>query len=506
MPKDNFYKNSLLLTLTNLVTGVLRFVFAIFLSRTLGPEGMGLYSIIMPIYDLFCCLICGGIMIAISKEAAVFSGKHDYVNLHKTIHTSITFELMWAILISGMFFLTSSFISNYVIKDSRSLYSLWFIAPALVFVALSSILKGYFYGISNASLPAAIDICEKTIRIIVVIAIIYSLSLTDITQAVTATYASLMLGELISFLLLYVFYKRDSSRKSNSVKKFREENSAQLLFNVLAVSFPLCINGFLTTSLSTVSTLVIPRKLVEAGLNHIEALGIVGKFSGMALTIVYFPMIVIMSVSLILIPDLSKNVSTGDYYSVEKRIKEVLKLAFTLGTATLVLCATIPNSFGMLFFQRNDLGSYIAAAGFTAPLTYLSMTTYGILNGFGKQKIVLRNSVITAVIQLGLCFILIGIPSINIYGYVIALLVSSTLGFIMNYIEIHKTCYLEFNIGEIIIILCIAAFTYYTMKILSVLIPTSLGSLKGIALIISGFSMFFMSYAFISSFTRRSSN
>ena len=68
MGKDTFYRDTFVLTLSNLAMGVLRFMFSIILSRQLGPEGLGLYGLIMPIYDLFCCLVCGGIIAAISRE------------------------------------------------------------------------------------------------------------------------------------------------------------------------------------------------------------------------------------------------------------------------------------------------------------------------------------------------------------------------------------------------------------------------------------------------------
>ena len=81
MSKDNFYKNSILLTLSNFSTGILKFVFSIILSIELGAEGVGLYSLIMPIYDLFCCLLCGGMITAISKESSSYYSKGDYTNL-----------------------------------------------------------------------------------------------------------------------------------------------------------------------------------------------------------------------------------------------------------------------------------------------------------------------------------------------------------------------------------------------------------------------------------------
>ena len=71
MSKDNFYKNSFLLTLSNLATGVLGFIFSIYLSKILGPEGMGLYGLVMPIYNLFISIMTAGIIAAISKITAV---------------------------------------------------------------------------------------------------------------------------------------------------------------------------------------------------------------------------------------------------------------------------------------------------------------------------------------------------------------------------------------------------------------------------------------------------
>lgn len=119
MTKDTFYKNSILLTITNLLTGILKFVFAIFLSRKLGPEGMGLYGLIMPIYDLFCCIINGGIITAMSKECAAYAANDDYRNINKTVHTTLLFEVFWSIVMAAVLVLSSKFISIYILKDIR---------------------------------------------------------------------------------------------------------------------------------------------------------------------------------------------------------------------------------------------------------------------------------------------------------------------------------------------------------------------------------------------------
>lgn len=493
MIKDNFYRDSIILTISNLTGGILRFMFSILLSKKLGAEGMGLYSLVMPIYDLFICLICGGMVTAISKEASSYYGISDFGNLDKSIHTTLIFDFIWAILITLLVFAFSPFISTYIIKDQRTLYSLWVICPALIFVALSSIYKGYFYGISNVKVPAIIDIVEKTVRMAIILGIINFFALKNVTTTVTATYISLSIGELISFILLFTYYKKSKNKFKfkGSVKK--TEGRAQLLFNVLVVSFPLCLNGFLTTAISALSTLIVPRRLVYAGIEYSEVLSLIGKFSGMAMSIVFFPFIIVMSMATILTPDISKNITKKDFNALDNRVTEVIKISFLLGISTMIICLCSGDSLGKLFFDRYDLGIYIRLVAISAPFMYMSGSTFGILNGLGKQKSLLINSIITSVLQLILLYVLLGIPNINILGYGITLFISSVLSFILNIIVIKKSCYIKFSNVEILTDICLSILLYFILKILDNTIPNSMFVTKNIVIIITGFSLLLFS-------------
>jgi len=491
MIKDNFYKDSIILTISNLTAGILRFMFSILLSKKLGAEGMGLYSLVMPIYDLFTCLICGGMITAISKEASSYYGINEYGNMNKSIHTALIFDFVWAILITIFVFIFSPYISTYIIKDSRTLYSLWVICPALIFVALSSIYKGYFYGISNVKVPAIIDIVEKTVRMAIILGLINFFALKNVTTTVTATYISLSIGEFISFILLFIFYKKSKNKFKNIKKK--TEGRAQLLFNILVVSFPLSLNGFLNTIISALSTLIVPGRLVYSGLEYTESLSLIGKFSGMAMSIVFFPFIIVMSMSTILTPDISKSISKKDYNGLEIRIKEVIKISFLLGVSTMIICLCSGDSLGKLFFGRYDLGTYIRLAALCAPFMYMSGSTFGILNGLGNQKSLLINSIITSILELIMLYILLGIPNINILGYGITLIITSIVSFTMNTISIKKSCYLKFSIGEFLIDICLSIFLYFILKILDNTLPDSIFITKNIVIIATGFSLLLFS-------------
>lgn len=501
MRRDRFLKNSLLLICSNLITGVFGFIFSIILSRKLGAEGMGLYGLVMPIYDLFICLISGGMVTAISTIAAVYFAKDDFRNLNRSIDISLLFDSVWSLIVVSFVFVNASFISTYIIKDTRTLHAIQVMCPAMIFIALSSVLKGYFYGTSNIKIPAFIDISEKLLRITFIVTIINVFALKGVESTVTAAYITLTIGEFCSFILLYFYFK--VKQRSYRFVFAAPEDRLQLLFNILIISFPLCLNGFLSTALSTVSALIVPRRLVSSGIGYSMALSMIGKFKGMSLTIIFFPLLIVNSISTVLIPDLSEKLSKKNYWEAETRILQVIKIAFFLGVATMIICLSIPDSLGKLFYNRDDLGSYIRFCALAAPITFMSTTTFGILNGLGKQSIILRNSVITSILELILLFTLTGISWINIYGCGITLIITSFTLLMLNMYEIKKIFNINITSYEISIYILLSILLYFVLAILNNLIPSTIFALKNFFIIGLGF---FLSFIFIIFVTKNNFN
>lgn len=449
MNKDNFYKNSFLLTLSNLATGVLGFIFAIYLSKTLGPEGMGLYGLIMPIYNLFISIMTAGIVAAISRITAVYSSEKNYCNIIKTMKAVAIFNFIWCLFIGILVFFLSSFISNFWIRDPRTVKAIMVTCPAMVFIALSNILKGFFYGDSKIIMPSFIDILEKSLRVFILAILILMFKSKTLENLVTLAYISLCLGELQSLILLFIYFK--IIIKKYPKNNYKKENSLQLLFNVLTISFPLCLNGFLLNIFSTISTIMVPRRLMSTGLSYSQALALVGKFGGMALSIITFPMIIVNSINTLLIPNLSQTISKKDYRGASLRIEQVIKISFLIGLFTATLCQCVSDSLGIMFFQRNDLGKMIKLSSLIMPLSFVSSTLYGVLNGLDRQNIILRNNLFISILEIICLYIFTGIPSINIYGYAITMLISVIVSLSLNFYEIHKTINLEISIGNLLI-------------------------------------------------------
>lgn len=482
--KDDFFKNSFLLTASNITTGIIGFIFSIYLSKVIGPEGMGLYNLVMPIYNLFICVMTAGVAASISQVSAVYSSKNENKNLVKTIKVVSAFNFIWATFIAIIVFFAAPLIGKYGIKDIRTIDAIRVTCPAMVFIALSNILKGYFYGTSKIKAPAIIDIFEKALRIFTVAFLVYIFNAKDLKLLVTLCYVALGFGELQSLILLFVYYKRNT--KKLPITYERIERRSQLLFNVLIISLPLTLNGFLSNIFNTLSTLVVPRSLAIAGFNHSVALSMIGKYTGMAMMIIGIPLIVVSSINTLLIPDLSQTIIQGNYYDASCRIKKVLKISFLLGLATTVITLLIPKELGLIFYQRNDLGNYIKTGGLCAPIFFVSVPMTSILNGLNKQGIILRNSVFVAILELIGLYIFTSIPKINIYGYAITLFLTSLVSYVINIHEIKK--HIELDISKtntlIYLLLSLLVIIILNMFIKHILLPlNTVESLLIIALV-----------------------
>jgi len=465
LDKDNFLKNSFLLIASNVTTGILGFIFSIYLSKVLGAEGMGLYNLVMPIYNLFICLMTAGIVASISKITAVYAQKGEHNNIVKTIRVVSLFNISWAFLIGIIVFFSAPLIGKYGINDIRTINAIKVICPAMVCIAISNILKGYFYGTCKITVPAIIDIFEKAMRILIVSLLIFLTQAQTLEAMVTLATIALCIGEFQSLFFLFIYYKYSINKMPISHEI--PESKFQLLFDVTIISIPLCMNGFLTNILGTLSTLIVPRRLLVSGFSYTDALSMIGKYTGMALSVITIPIIIVSTINTLLIPDLSQSLVLGKQYEASLRIKKVIKFAFLLGIATTVICNIVPDALGQMFYDRNDLGLYIRFASLATPILFPAITMFGILNGLNRQGIILRNSLIEAIIELICLYIFTAIPSINIFGYSLTMVIACTIGLILNMYEVNKQIELNLNKLNIVIYIFLGFLTFLIINIFS---------------------------------------
>ena len=143
--KNNiFLKSTLVLLIGGTIGKVVGFILKILVTRTLGSEGMGLYSMLSPTMSLITVISTLSYPTSISKVISEKSERSKTIIL-SLLPLSIIMNAV-LILITILFAKT---LSTNLLHNSSLYYPIICISILAPFISVSSIIKGYFWGKQN---------------------------------------------------------------------------------------------------------------------------------------------------------------------------------------------------------------------------------------------------------------------------------------------------------------------------------------------------------------------
>jgi stage V sporulation protein B len=410
---------------------------------------MGLFQLISPVYSLVILTLTSGISIAVSKMVAEEYARHHTVNLRRITVNALVLVVTAGIAVSAVIYLNIDFIVNYILKDSRTYYSMLLLIPCIPVIAAASALKGYFYGIQDVTPTAISQIAEQVVKIgLVILTAAYFLNL-GLEYACALATVGMAMGEIANLFVLCISYslKKRKERAAKSKDGFLRKRL--ILWKLLEISLPVSSNRFITSIMSAIEYILIPRMLILAGMDHQSSIELYGKLGGMALPLIFFPSLVTMSLATTLVPAISEAISLKNFKTVNYRISKSIQITLILGIIFSVIFMSYPDDIGNLVYRNQDIGELLYLLSFSCIFIYLNQTMLGILNGLGKQGISLRNTIIGSAIRIGFVYFLI--PVYGIKSYVWGIIISFTCVCVLNMITIAKTTGLALNIRNWIV-------------------------------------------------------
>ena len=149
--KNSLVAGTLLLTLAGSLSRVIGFFYRIFLSRTIGAEGIGIYQLIFPLLALCISLTSSGIQTAVSKFTAEKYGSGRTGEAFLCLYAG--FFLSIASSLSACTFLcryADALAAGYL-DEPRCAPLIRIMAYSLPFSAVHACANGYYYGMKKAA-------------------------------------------------------------------------------------------------------------------------------------------------------------------------------------------------------------------------------------------------------------------------------------------------------------------------------------------------------------------
>lgn len=418
-----FLKGTLLLTGAGFVTKIIGFIYRIFLSQTIGAEGMGVYQLIFPIHTLCFALSVGGIQTAVSRFTAARASLKDEQGARDIFVLSGALSTAIALIVSLALYHNASWFALHILLEERCTSLLKLMAVSIPMGTLHSCISGYYFAKKNMAIPAASQLLEQCARVGVSYGVFLILTEQGLPVTPMLAVAGLVGGELISMVFSLIMILWDYQKQGYRLRNFRSPKKT--LKEILAFSFPLTCSRLLVNVLHSMESVLIPGHLRLYGLDNGSALSVYGVLTGMALPLILFPSAMTNAVSAVLLPSVAEQQATGNHPAIRRAILLSVKYCLILGFLSTAFFFFAGDFLGLVLFKNEFAATFIKILAFICPCLYLSGTLGGILNGLGaaNQSFILN----TLGLGIRIAFVFFIIPEYGIRGYLWGLIVSELL-------------------------------------------------------------------------------
>lgn len=491
--KEGFMQSVLVLMISQLIIKLLGLVYKIYLTNKegFGDTGNAIYSSGYQIYALLLTISSIGVPNAISKLVSEKVAIGDSKGAHRIFKIAIlTFGII-GFIATMVLFVGAGYISNVILQIPEAEMTLVALSPAIFFVTIASVLRGYFNGREKISITAKSQTLEqifKTLLTVIVVEIVgISTNLNTTLMSAGANLAT-TLSVLLSFgylTLYYKIYKKNIAIEIKNSVNNKHESLKKVVKKILFVSTPITLSAIMSTLNKNIDSITVVRGLKKF-LTEAQAKSQYGILSGKVDTLITLPLSFNIAFATALVPSISSSMARGEKENASKRISFSVLISILIG---------LPCTIGMMIFSQQILdllfpkatnGSLLLQmSAITIIFSVLSQTINGALQGLGKIMTPAITSTIGLITKLAINIWLIQIPEIGVYGAAIGSIINNIVAFALSYIVLIKTIKLDIKFGKCVIKPIIATIimgicSYYTYLLLEGIISMRIATIIAI--------------------------
>ncbi len=445
MSKKTFLRGAAVLGVAGLLVQVMGAIFRIPLGNIIGDEGMGYYQTAYPIYVFLLVFSTNGAPAAISKMTSERVALGHYSEAHRVFKLSFILMFALGIVASSIFFFGAEFIVN-ALKNPGAYYAMVMIAPALLFVPLMAVFRGYFQGLQQMEPTAVSQLVEQAVRVAIGLTLAVILVPKGIEYAAAGATIGTSIGPIAGVVMLVIIYYMRRKKLHQEIEKnqgVEKERAGKILGTLAAIAIPITIGVSIMPIMNIVDVAIVMRRLQDIGFSPENANALYGQLTGMAGPVINVPMALALSIALSIVPAIAAANSVGDMDFLNMNVRLGLRTAMIIGVpCTFGLMALAEPIMLLIYPMQAESASSAAPCLFILSIGIIflcvAQTMAGILQGLGRPYIAVVSLGIGVVVKAVSTFILTGMPGLDVQGAAIG----SSLAFgvigVLNFMAVKK--------------------------------------------------------------------
>ncbi len=506
--KQNVLNGAMVLVVATALVKIIGAVYKIPLTSIIGSLGRGYFASAYNIYTPVYAISMAGLPVAVSAIVSKNAALGKYRDVKQVL--KLTFPLFLGLGLvgtAGLLLAAKPYVDS--VGSPLAIYSVFAIAPSILFCCIMSTYRGYYEGLSNMYPTAISQVIESLGKL--VFGLVFSYAMLDYANAQIAlngsvlgfkveteadgaiVYALAAAGAILGVTLGTVFgaiytilrhkIRKDGINKEMLINSPLASPKKTTIKEIIAIAVPTAASSLVLNITNFIDTFMIQNRLESVVANNYDTImGIYGSsvnaaniakenihtflYGAYDTTLDFRNLVptVMMTLGVSAIPIISAAVAKKDFKTVNGTVNTVFRItmliALPAGAGFFALSEPIMN----LLYKgtENEAGIAIAAPvlglyGLMMAILTLSSPLTNILQAIGRADVPAKALALGCVFKIGLNYILIGIPEINIKGAVFGTAFFYLLCIFYNYAVLRKETGVRIDIKTVIVKPLIAA-------------------------------------------------
>ena len=492
--KETFMQGVVTIMFSQILIKVLGLIYTLYLTNRegFGDAGNAIYASGYQIYALLLTVSSIGVPNAISKLVSERLAVGDNKGANKIFKVAlVTFGALGAIG-SMLLFFGAHVIAYSWTQIPESELTLVALAPAIFFVSISSVFRGYFNGRRTLKITARAQTIEQVFKTVLTIGIVeivaYATSTSTEMMAAGANVAT-TLATFSSFAYLFMYYRLKRKEIGNEIQSstnYKYENVKTIVKNILMVSIPLTLSSIMTSFNKNIDSFTVKR-ILSTYMPADIATKLYGQLSGKVDTVTNLPLAINIAFATALVPAISAAKAKNDRETATKRTSFSLLTSMLIGLPCVVGMIVFAQPILNLLYPNAKEGALLLQLiSVSVIFSILDQTINGALQGFGKVMIPATALGIGCLVKLVLNIVLLKIPFFNVYGAAIGSIACHAVAFTIVFNVLKKYVKLDLPLGKFVMKPAIATgimsvCSYTLCVILKGIIPGNTATLIAMA-------------------------
>jgi len=434
------------LGISGMISKIVGVFYSIPLAHLIGAEGLCLFQLVFPTYNMLLTISSAGIPVAISRMVSHALAKDDPKNARRVLQTALWMLAALGAISTLIMLLGSNLLAGRV-GDVRAGTGFMVIAPCLLLVCILSAYRGFMQGQQNMMPTAISQLIEQVGKVFLSLPLAAFGMKYGPTWGAAGALMGITLVEGIALLYMFLLHRK----RLPAFLSIPQAEGGELLSRktigkrLLRISIPITISACIIPLSQFVDSAMLLNRMMDSGMTPDMARPLYGMFSGMVIRIINIPTALALAVSMSLVPAISSAFALRHRRTIARHIDTGLCFAFLIGLPCSVGMSMLAEPLMRLFYRGalspellQTGGELLSVSSLTILFFTVVQATSSILQGLHKQRIPMYTLMAGVALKILLNYILVGIPGVHIHGAPISSMVCYFVSMVPNLYYVCK--------------------------------------------------------------------